>query len=50
MAYRLNDNVKTYMDSVYEEKNGIITNKEINDLEDYKINGWNNIIRNVILN
>lgn len=50
MAYRLNDNIKTYMDSVYEEKNGIITDKEINDLEDYKINGWNNIIRNVILN
>ena len=50
MAYRLNDNIKTYMDSVYEEKNGIITDKEINDLNDYKIKCWNNIIRTVILN
>lgn len=50
LAYNLNAGIKTYMDSVYEEKNGIITDKEINDLEDYKINGWNNIIRSVILN
>lgn len=50
MAYRLNDNIKTYMDSVYEEKNGIITDKEINDLKNYKIKAWSGIIRSVILN
>jgi hypothetical protein len=50
LAYNLNTSIKTYMDSVYEDKNGIITDKEINDLENYKINSWNNIIRSVILN
>jgi len=50
MAYRLNDNIKTYMDYVYEEKNGEITEKEINDLENYKIDGWNGIVRNVVCN
>ena len=50
MTYRLNDNIKTYMDSVYEEKNGEITEKEINDLENYKIDGWNGIVRNIVCN
>ena len=50
MAYRLNDNIKTYMDSVYKEKKGEITEKEINDLENYKIDAWNGIVRNVVCN
>lgn len=49
MAYRLNDNVKTYMDTVYKEKNGVITDKEISDLENYKIDGWNGIVRSIVL-
>lgn len=48
MAYRFNDNLKTYMDSVYEEKKGVITSKEINDLEIYRIDGWSNVIKNAL--
>lgn len=48
MAYRFNDNLKTYMDSVYEEKKGVITSKEINDLEIYRIDGWSNVIKNTL--
>ena len=50
LAYNLNAGIKKYMDYVYEEKNGVITDKEINDLENYKINGWNNIVNTITKN
>jgi hypothetical protein len=50
MAYRLNDNIKTYMDEVHKQTNGLITNKEINDLLNYRINAWNGILRSVMDN
>ena len=49
MAYNLNEGIKAYMDSVYEDKKGVITDKEINDLENYKIDGWNNIVKAIVL-
>lgn len=48
MAYRFNDNIKMYMDVVYEEKKGVITDKEINDLENYRIDGCSNVIKNTL--
>ena len=50
MAYRLNDNIKTYMDEVHKQTNGLITNKEINGLLNYRINAWNGILRSVMDN
>jgi hypothetical protein len=50
MAYRLNDNIKTYMDEVHKQAKGLITNKEINKLLNYRINAWNGILRSVMDN
>ena len=50
LAYNLNAGIKKYMDYKKKKKNGVITDKEINDLENYKINGWNNIVNTITKN
>ena len=47
MSYRFADNIKTYMDEIYKDKKGEITENEICDLDDFKTKGWNNIIKSV---
>lgn len=45
MTYRFMDNIKTYMDNIYELKNGNITIKEYEEILGYIKKGLNNIIK-----
>jgi hypothetical protein len=46
-AYSFMDNVKIYMDNIYDLENGNITDKHVRDLDDFKTKGWSNIIKYV---
>lgn len=48
MTYRFMDNVKTYMDELYKEKNGNITENDYIKVKDYIGTGLNNITKNII--
>ena len=45
MTYRFMDNVKTYMDELYREKNGNITENDYVKVKNYIDNGLNNITK-----
>jgi hypothetical protein len=48
MIYSLMDNVKTSMDLTYQEKNGKITNQDVDGIIDYIYMSLKNITRNTI--
>jgi hypothetical protein len=48
MIYSLMDNVKTSMDLMYQEKNGKITNQDVDGIIDYIYMSLKNITRNTI--
>ena len=45
MTYRFMDNVKTYMDELYREKNGNITENDYMKVKGYIDTGLNNITK-----
>jgi hypothetical protein len=45
MTYNFMRNVKTYMDELYKEKNGNITENDYIKVKDYIDNGLNNITK-----
>ena len=45
VTYRFMDNVKTYMDELYREKNGNITENDYIKVKNYIDNGLNNITK-----
>ena len=47
MTYRFMDNVKTYMDTVYKEKVGNITDNETSKMMEYIRDGLNDIDKGV---
>lgn len=48
MIYRLMDNVKMSMDASNQDKNGQITNKDVDNIIDYIYNSLQNITKNTI--
>lgn len=48
MTYRFMDNVKTYMDTVYKEKVGNITDNETSKMMEYIRDGLNDIVKGVL--
>ena len=48
MIYRLMDNVKVSMNAIWNDKNGQIINKDVDDIIDYFNMSLQNIIKNTI--
>ena len=48
MTYRFMDNVKTYMDTVYKEKVGNITDNETSKMMEYIRDCLNDIVKGVL--